>query len=320
MLNIGIDLGGTNIAAGLVDEQGNIIKKLIKPTDKQRRYEAIVKTIADLCQELITYTICENKNVSSIGIGSPGVLDNSKGELVYACTFPDFNNVPIASDLRKYLDIPVFLQNDANCAALAESIAGASKDTKNSITITLGTGVGGGVIINRQVYEGFNHAAGELGHMVICIDGEECSCKRKGCWEAYASATALIGQTKRAAQNNPNSIINELVNGDLDNITAKTVFDAAKADDSAAASVVDNYIAYVAEGLINLINIFMPEIIVVSGGVSNQGEYLLVPLRQKVEQYVYGSDFLPLTRVEKASMGNDAGIVGSAMYAYACNR
>ena len=173
--------------------------------------------------------------------------------------------------MQKYLDLPVYVDNDANCAALAESAAGAAKGTKTSVTITLGTGIGSGIIIDGKVYSGFNFAGGEIGHTVIVVDGEQCTCGRKGCWEAYASATALIRQTKRAAVENPESAINKLVDGDLDKIDAKTAFDAAKLGDETGEAVVKQYIKYIAEGVINVINIFMPEVLVIGGELVKKG-------------------------------------------------
>ena len=181
------------------------------------------------------------------------------------------------------------------------------------MTITLGTGIGGGVIIDGKVYSGFNNAAAEIGHMAIVVDGEQCTCGRKGCWEAYASATALIRDTRKAAAENPDSLINKLVDGDLSKINAKVPFDAAKQGDKVGQELVDQYIKYVAEGLANVINIFQPEVIAIGGGISKEGEYLLKPLRELVSKSVYTVEDVPQTRIVVAQLGNDAGIVGAAM-------
>ena len=224
----------------------------------------------------------------------------------------NFRNVPIRSEIQKYINLPVFLDNDANCAALAESVQGAAKDAETSVTITLGTGIGGGIIIGGKIYSGFNFAGGELGHTVIVVDGEQCTCGRKGCWEAYASATALIRQTKKAAGDNPESHINKLVEGEVSKIDAKTAFDAAKQGDQVANMVVKQYIKYISEGLINIINIFMPEILVIGGGMQ-RGGISLKPLRDQVDQGVYSTEDIPRTKIRTAEMGNDAGIIGAAM-------
>jgi glucokinase len=312
MYYIGIDLGGTNIAIGLVDENGRILHKDSVPTLRDREYPEIIKDMAMLTLKVIKDAGKDIKDVKSIGIGSPGTPNCKDGILVYANNLK-FRNVPIRAELQKYIDLPVYLDNDANVAGLAESIAGAAKGVAHSVTITLGTGVGGGIVIDGKVYSGFNNAGGELGHIVIVSDGEQCTCGRKGCWEAYASATGCISQTREAARKNPNSLINKLVNGDLDKIDAKTAFDAAKQGDETGKKVVEQYIKYIAEGLANIVNVFMPEILVIGGGVCKEGEYLLKPLREYVEANTYGLDGVKRTEIKVAEMGNDAGIVGAAM-------
>ncbi len=308
---IGIDLGGTNIAVGLVDENGWIIKKESIPTMRERSYQEILKDMAILSLKVIKDARLEVGDIKSIGIGSPGTTNKKEGVIVYTNNLP-FKNVPIRTEIQKYINLPVILDNDANCAALAESVAGAAKGVEHSVTITLGTGIGGGVVINNRVYSGFNDSAAELGHTVIVCDGELCTCGRKGCWEAYASATALIRQTRVAALENPKSIINRLVNGEHSQITAKTSFDAAKQGDETGLKVVNQYIQYIAEGLVNVINTFAPEVVVIGGGVCKEGEYLLKPLREMVRRDVYFKEE-PQTQIKVAKMGNDAGIIGAAM-------
>ena len=212
MYSIGIDLGGTNIAVGLINKDGGIVHKDSVPTLRERPYEAILKDMGMLVLEVVKDAGVKIEQISGIGVGSPGTPNCRDGILVYNNNL-NFRNVPIRSEIQKYINLPVFLDNDANCAALAESVAGAAKDAETSVTITLGTGIGGGIIIGGKIYSGFNFAGGELGHTVIVVDGEQCTCGRKGCWEAYASATALIRQTKKAAGDNPESHINKLVEG-----------------------------------------------------------------------------------------------------------
>jgi glucokinase len=248
----------------------------------------------------------------NIGIGIPGMVDDENGVVVY-CPNVNFKNIPLRKEIQKYINLPVYIGNDANCAALAESIKGASKGVKNSIMITLGTGVGGGIIINKKLYTGFNGSAAELGHMVIMVDGETCGCGRKGCFEAYASGTALINQAKRACLKHPESLIANLVENNLDKINAKIPFDAAKKGDKTAEELINQYIKYLSEGLTNLINIFQPEIVVIGGGINREGEYLLKPLKAMIKERVYGRDFLTIPEIKVAQLGNDAGIVGAAM-------
>lgn len=312
MYYIGIDLGGTNIAVGLVDEEGKIIHKDSVPTLNEREYPEIIKDMAMLSLKVIEDSGVSLKDVKSIGIGSPGTPNTKEGILVYANNLR-FRNVPMRAEMQKYIDLPVYIDNDANVAALAESVAGACKGARHSVTVTLGTGVGSGIVIDGKVYNGFNNAAAEMGHMVIVVDGEQCTCGRKGCWEAYASATALIRQTKKAAVANPDSLINKLVEGDLSRINAKVPFDAARQGDRVGLQIVEEYIKYLAEGVANLINIFQPEILAIGGGISKEGEYLLSPLRKLVSEKVYTVEGVPQTRIVAAKLGNDAGIVGAAM-------
>lgn len=312
MYYVGIDLGGTNIAVGLVDEEGRIVHKDSVPTYRERPYQEILRDMAQLALKVIKDAGVSLDQVGHIGVGSPGTPDCENGVLVYNNNL-NFRNVPIREELQKYINLPVYLDNDANCAALAESVAGAAKGVRHSVTITLGTGIGGGIVIDGKIYSGFNYAGAELGHTVIVCDGEQCTCGRKGCWEAYASATALIRQTKKAAEENPDSAINKLVGGDLGKIDAKTAFDAARQGDETGEKVVRQYIKYIAEGLINVINSLMPEILVIGGGVCKEGEYLLKPLRELVQKGVYSSGNIPQTQIKTAQMGNDAGIIGAAM-------
>lgn len=308
---IGIDLGGTNIAVGLVDEQGKMVRKDSVPTNASRHYAEIVKDMAMLSLKVIKDAGYEVKDVKAVGIGSPGTPDDEKGILVYANNLK-FRNVPIRAEMQKYIDLPIHLDNDANCAALAEAIAGAAKDVDTSVTITLGTGVGSGVVIHKKIYSGFNYAASELGHMVIRMDGELCTCGRKGCWEVYASATALINQTKEAAEKNPDSMVYKLIDGNIEKVSGKTAFEAARAGDTVGKQVVQQYIRYLAEGITNVINIFQPDVLAIGGGICKEGDYLLNPLKEAIVNMTYSRD-IPQTQIKIAQLGNDAGIVGAAM-------
>lgn len=312
MFYLGIDLGGTNIAVGIVDEKGRLVLKDSVPTYSDRHHSEIIKDMAMLSLKIIETAGVNIVDVAAVGIGSPGTPDAPKGIIVYSNNLK-FNNVPMREGMNKYIDLPVYIENDANCAALAESIAGAAAGAKNSMTVTLGTGVGSGVIIDGKIYNGFNSAAVEFGHTVIVSGGEQCTCGRKGCWEAYASATGLIRQTRKAAEENPESLINELVNRELSKINAKTAFDAARQGDETGMRIIEQYIRYLAEGITNAINTFMPEILVIGGGICKEGEYLLGPLRKLVSEATYSNVGIPQTQIRTAQMGNDAGIIGAAM-------
>jgi glucokinase len=312
MFYAGIDLGGTNIAAGIVNIEGDIIIKDTLPTNSEREAGEIVHDMCLLIRQLMGKAGIDISELASVGIGSPGTPDRERGIIIYTNNL-NFRNVPIRNLIQRDIPVPVYLENDANCAALAESIAGAGADVQSMVLITIGTGVGGGVIINRKLLTGFNGAASEPGHMVICFGGEPCTCGRRGCWEAYSAAPALIRQTRKAAMDDPHSKIWDLVQGDLDKISAKTAFIAARQDDETAKTVVERYIDVLADGLANIINIFQPDIVAIGGGVSKEGDNLLVPLREKVSGRTYNSKGVVNTRLVTAVLGNDAGIVGAAL-------
>lgn len=314
MYYLGIDLGGTNIACGLVNENGEIVVKDSIETKAQRDYKEIVADMAKIALKVCSKAEISIENVKAIGIGSPGTIDSKNGVVIYTNNI-NFVNTPIREELQKHINLPIYISNDANCAALGEAVAGAAKGYSNVVMITLGTGVGGGIVIDGEIFEGNFSAGAELGHIVIELDGNECTCGSKGCWEMYASATALIRDTKKAILNNNNSLMQDMINGDIDKVSGRTAFEAAKQGDSAALSVVKNYIKYVSVGLININNIFRPEIIIVGGGVSNEGDYLLNPVREIVNRYSYSGDLVPATPIIKATLGNDAGIIGAAMLA-----
>jgi glucokinase len=309
----GIDIGGTNIAAGICDENGSIVAKASVPTYKGRKFGEIISDVAALCFELLKLSSISIQEISGIGIGTPGVVDKQGQSLIYASTF-DFNNVSFKSELDKYFQVPIFIDNDANCAALAENLLGAAKDTNISIAITLGTGIGGGIIIDKKIYYGCNNASGEIGHMVIVSEGIGCECGRRGCWEKYASAKALIRMTEQYAIDYPKSLVSQYVvrNGGV--ASGRTAFEAAKAGDTGGGELVERYCTYLADGLTNLINIFQPQVITLGGGVGNQGDYLLNIVNKMVTERVYTKNInIPQTRILAAQLGNDAGIIGAAL-------
>lgn len=312
MVRVGIDLGGTNVAFGITKEDGTLICKSSVPTKRDLDADALTVYIAESVFKWLEEQGIKESDIVSIGIGVPGIPDDTNGVIVYTTNLP-FYHTKAREIFHRYTKLPLRMSNDANCAALGEVICGAAKGYKTSLTITLGTGVGGGVIIDGKIFEGFNGAGGELGHMKIHTDGALCGCGRKGCLEAHASATALIRETVRAMETHPESIIAKLCEGDPSRINAKTAFDAMREGDAVGTAIVQRYIEDLGEGIINYVNIFQPEIILIGGGVSKEGENLLAPLREYVFKYAYGTDILPRTRIEKTLLGNDAGIIGAAM-------
>ena len=312
MYRIGVDLGGTNIAVGLVDENMALVAKKSTPTLAPRPAAEIVADMATLCLAVCRENGVAMSDVASIGVASPGIADTRTGEVVYSCNLP-FRNFPLAKLLSEQTGVScVKLANDANAAALGEAVAGAAKGTKNSVMITLGTGVGGGIILDGEIYAGFNCAAGELGHIVIEVDGVPCACGRRGCWEAYSSATALIRMTQEKIDECRASG-RETIMSRAEKVTGRTACDAMRAGDAAAKEVYDKYIKYLASGLATIINIFQPEVISLGGGVSNEGQSLIDALLPIVRSEQYGRDMAAITELRIAKLGNDAGMIGAAM-------
>jgi len=316
MYRIGIDLGGTNIAAGIVDKDLNLLYTASVPTGADREPALIMDDMAALCRKLCADHDIALSEIESIGIASPGIANHDTGVVEYANNLP-FRKFPIAQMLRERLGVErIRLENDANAAAWGEAVAGAAKGTTNSIMITLGTGVGGGIIIDNKVYSGFNYAGAELGHIVIEVNGAQCSCGRKGCWEAYSSATGLIRMTKEKIEKCEKAgrpTLMKKMAEEKGKVSGRTAFDAKRAGDEAAAEVVDKYVLYLAEGLSNIVNIFQPEVVSLGGGVSNEGDYLLDLLMPEIRERVYGGNIVLATKICVAKLGNNAGIIGAAM-------
>ena len=312
MYRIGVDLGGTNIAVGLVNEELQIVKKKSTPTGAERPGEEIVKDIAALCRDICAEEGIDPKTLACVGIATPGIANHDTGVVDYANNLP-FYKFPIADLLKKELGVEnVRIENDANAAAWGEAVAGAAKGTKNSVMITLGTGVGGGIVVDNKIFSGFNYAGAELGHIVIEVGGAPCSCGRRGCWEAYSSATALIRMTKEKIEHcrtigRATSMLNAT------KVSGRTACDAMRAGDSAAKEVYDEYIKYLAAGLTNIVNIFQPEVISLGGGISGEGQSLIDSLMPTIQKEQYGGGVVPQTEIRIAKLGNDAGIIGAAM-------
>lgn len=308
---IGIDLGGTNIAVGLVSDDGKIISSSSTPTLSSRPWQEIVKDMAELSIKVTEDAGYKMEDVAAIGIGSPGTVDNKRGIVTYANNIP-FKNTPIVEEMHKYVKNPINIENDANAAAFGEYVAtGATSD--NFVFITLGTGVGGGIVLDGKIFRGFNGAGAELGHFILDIDGEPCTCGNNGCWEAYASVTALIRQTKAAMEKNPDSLMHAVAEEE-GKVSGRTAFIADEKGDSAAHEVVKKYIEYVAVGVASMVNIFQPEILVIGGGISKEGDKLLLPVKEMVNKLDYNK-YMPKTDIRIAKLYNDAGIIGAALAA-----
>ena len=303
---IGIDLGGTNIKGGIVKASGEIIHKDMIPTNAGREYTEIIKDIAGLISKMLEDTKIDIENIKSIGVGNPGTCDAENGIVICASNI-GFQNVPMREELSKYFSVPIFIENDANCAALGEYSV-LEEDIENMVFITLGTGVGGGLIINKKLYTGKNGTAAEVGHMVINTNGNSCNCGGRGCWETYASVTALINQTKEYIKENPTS---PLAIAGKDGVTGRTAFDLAKKGDEGAKKVVKTWIKYISCGVISIINLLQPEVLMIGGAISKEGDYLINPIIEYQENNTYSQD-VEKTKIMAARLGNDAGLIGSA--------
>lgn len=311
MYYIGVDVGGTGVKAGVVTKEGKIIKSCSMPTQKDADYKVLIRDIADLVFKTLKESGVAMDLIESVGIGFPSAVDEKNGVVMYTANI-NLNNAPVTHELKKYIDKPIYIGNDANCAALGEYFALNDESVENFVAVTLGTGIGGGIIINKKLYTGSNGSAGEIGHIRLVTGGEKCSCGRDGCWECYASATALIRDSKRAAAENPASLLakNIAANGGRSN--GRLVFDAAKEGDPTAKAVIDEYVKYIGEGIIDIINIFQPSVIAIGGGISRQGDNLLNPVKEYIKGKTYGVPYIEPCKVTMAKLGNDAGIVGAA--------
>ncbi len=307
---VGIDLGGTNIVAGVVDEEYNIIAKASTKTNCPRPEKEIADDMARVALQAVKNADLTIDDIEWIGVGTPGIANSATGIIEYSNNL-GFKNTPMVKYIQETIDKPVFIENDANAAAYGEYVAGAAKGAKNAVCITLGTGVGGGIIVDGKIYSGSNFAGAEIGHTVIEVDGAQCSCGRKGCFEAYSSATGLIRMTKEAIEMFPDCTMAEMA-AEKNKVTARTSFDAMRAGDKAAKDVVDKYIKYLAAGITNTINIFQPDVLCIGGGVCNEGDPLLLPVKALVKEEVYTRNSEKNAEIVIAKLGNDAGIIGAA--------
>jgi glucokinase len=314
MKYVGIDIGGTNLKAGLIDEFGNIlVTRKMKVAGGGGDAESVAWTLVQLTQDLATAGNISLDQIGSVGVGVPGVVEVHSGSIVYTCNLP-LRNLPLRKLFHRYLNLPLYVENDANCAALAEYHIGAGRASKRFVTVTLGTGIGAGIIHNGKIYHGSNGMAGEVGHMAIVHDGELCNCGRRGCWERYASATALKRMTQHAAEEHPESILHRVVQENGGQASGQSAFIAQRLGDPVGTAVCDEYISYLGMGLVNIINIFQPDTLAIGGGVSNESdEQLLFPIRKIAVHESIPCNRDKMTRIVKAELGNNAGLIGAAL-------
>jgi len=308
-MRIGIDLGGTNIAGGLVSDEDKIVFTTSLPTLAERSCEAVVADIVQVIETLINKAAVMGDPVVAIGIGVPGLVD-AKGEVVLHLTNLNWDDVPLKALIQEKVDLPVFIENDANAAAYAEWHSGALKDAEVAVLVTLGTGVGGGLIIGKKLYRG-KRGVGELGHMIIQRHGRQCGCGLKGCFEAYASATGLVRTAQEVMTDSSEPSQMRSVSG----LTPKMVIDFAKGGDQLALQAFDETMDYLAIGINNLINTLDPDCVAIGGGLAHAGDFLLDVVKAKVQQIAFGQDLEP-TPIRFAHYLNDAGIIGAALMTY----
>ncbi len=305
---IGIDIGGMSVKGIAINGDGTIICEGVAPTGEKDGGVSLAANVIDLVNRLIASSGLGASDYAGVGIGCPGVIDSKNGVVVFAGNLA-IKNYPLVTVVQKAVNLPVRITNDANAAALGEAKFGAGKMYDNAVFITLGTGVGGGVIIDGKLFEGYKSAGTELGHMVIAEGGRQCTCGRKGCFEAYASATALMKSTAQAMEGDKNSAMWQSYTPAT--VSGKTAFEYMDTD-STAKKVVEDYIRYLACGLTSIANVFRPQIIMLGGGVCAQGERLIAPVRELVKKEIFGGTDYAEIEVVKATLGNTAGALGAA--------
>ncbi|MBR4710826.1 MAG: ROK family glucokinase [Clostridia bacterium] len=312
MVRIGMDIGGTGIQMGVVDDKGHILEKGAVVTRTDLSFPEQIAQMAECALDTLRRGGFGLDDLISVGAGVPGVADPRTG-VIPLCTNLGWHHVPFRDEFRKHIDKPIFIDNDATVAGLAESVAGISAGTSSSIFITLGTGVGGGIIIGGRVWSGAHGIGSEIGHMTLALGGVPCTCGNRGCLERYCSATAIIRMAKEGLEAHPGTRILALCEGDPSRINARMVFDAAREGDPLGSDVFHRYVEYLSQAINSLTAVLDPEMFVLGGGVSKAGSFLLDAVRAEVPKYALFKDAFPLPRIELARLGTDAGIIGAAM-------
>ncbi len=307
----GIDLGGTNVYMLLIDSNGKIYGEKHFPTLAEKGPDGVIENIILQLKDVVKKAGFNLKDIWRIGIGSPGPLDSKRGIISGAVNLPGWEYVKLKEKIEKLTGIKTGVDNDANCAIYGEKWLGAGKNFNNIIGLTLGTGIGGGIIIDGKLIRGTNYNAGEIGHMSINPDGIVCKCRAKGCFEQYASASAIANFAKQKIKEGKRTIITEIVKGDINKITSKTVYEALLNNDTLAMEIWDEFIKHLAAGIANMLNIFNPELIIIAGGVINAGDKLFIPLRRAVKKQTFEIIY-NVAKILPAKLGERAGAIGAA--------
>lgn len=309
---VGIDLGGTNIKAGAVNDNGRVIFKLSRPTKSERGHMNVIKDMAKLVFEISEIGKIPMQEIACVGIGCPGTVNREEGKIEFSNNL-DWYSVPIVECMQNLTGKKIFLENDANTAAFGEYIAGSLKGTQNALFITLGTGVGSGIILDGRIFVGSNGMGGELGHMVVAENGRKCTCGRRGCLEAYASASALIERTKEKMNEDETSKMWSICGGHIRKVNGMTAFKAAEQGDKAGQAVIDEFVQYLSSGIVSAVNILQPEIVSIGGGLSGSADEIVPRINERLKNEAFSRHYGKQSIAMKAELGNDAGIIGAAM-------
>ena len=311
MLRLGVDVGGTFIKAGVVDENYAILHKVSVPTGGDASYQTVVENIAHAAELAAREAGLTVKDLATVGIGIPGLMNPRMGVVVSAPNLNGWHDVPFLEAIQKLLPVPVYVGNDANCAVVGETLAGAAKGSENVVMLTLGTGVGGGIVTDGRLFVGGQGLGAELGHMALQMGGNTCGCGMKGCIEAYCSVTSLVKQTRQAMAAAPDSAMHAYAK-EAGLVDGRTSFECSKMGDKAAIQVVENYCRYLANAIGSLVTCFRPDVVLIGGGLSNQRAYLMDKLNALLPQFVFASDIIGVPPILRATLGNDAGTIGAA--------
>ncbi len=310
---IGVDLGGTNIKFGVVSEKGEVLYKGMRSAGKKLGREGILQNLNKAIQRCLIFADKKGMKICGIGVGSPGTVNLETGKIEGSCpNIPQLVNVNLKGWLSRFFQFPINVDNDANAMAWAEFKFGAAKGYKDVLCLTIGTGIGGGIILDGKLFHGSNFAGAEFGHMTICYDGRRCNCGSIGCLESYASATAMVKDTKRLLKKDKKSIIHKLIEGDLERLTTRVIFQAEKREDAVASRVINQTCVYLGAGIASAVNLLNPQIIVIGGGVSLGGQSFIDRIESQVKRKAFPSAAKSL-KITRAELGNHAGFIGAAL-------
>jgi len=311
---LAIDLGGTKIIAAIISNRGKVMAREYHLTLADEGPESVIKRILSAIDHLLSLRNLDPPQLDSISIAAAGAIDFDRGVITLSPNLPGWYDIPFRDIVKEKYGVNTFLINDANAAALGEHHLGVGKGIDNLVFLIVGTGIGGGIIINGKLYQGPSGSAGEIGHTTIDVNGPRCTCGNVGCLEMLASGTAVAREAIRRISHGERSSLTEIIEGKIENITAETVGVAAQGGDSLALEVISKAATYLGVGMVNLVNIFNPEMIIVGGGMSKMGDLLLNPARQVVRERTFQLS-AQAVRIVLTQLGDNAGVLGAAIFA-----